>query len=59
VKGGNVVLKKSTIKGALTSRAALRNVKLTQESVDAFVQQVEAKLPAWVEDQAKKYVVAS
>jgi len=55
----NVVLKRTAIKGALKSRAALRNVKLTDEQTEAFVQQVEAKLPAWIEDQAKRYVVAS
>jgi len=55
----NVVLKRTAIKGALKSRAALRNEKLTEEQMEAFVKQVEAKLPAWVEDQAKRYVVAS
>jgi hypothetical protein len=55
----NVVLKRTAIKGALKSRAALRNEKLTEEQMEAFVKQVEAKLPGWVEDQAKRYVVAS
>lgn len=55
----NVVLKRTAIKGALKSRAALRNEKLTDEQMEAFVKQVEAKLPGWVEDQAKRYVVAS